>query len=383
MKKSILFLGSLGLAACANHTPTKNAAMSTPFFMGAEDTIEIQRPANPATHFVKWEQGDRLYGGIVVDFIGGMSQRDYLFKEPNKRLFVPMLEYALQASNLKAGGTRRRAPGPFPEPWLREKPSIEARYALQIRFREIDVAKLGADFAGKTRANYTLVDRSTGEIVYSRDIGSNFLAIYPELNEYEVSRAYNISAPGVLASTYAFAKFAIGDGVVGEAISQNSWLSDFFGDYDEASQATWNDAYQGYAWATGISALSGPLVIALEQMDPRNYLNINLWRDDEPDIGAQVRNGPLSTTGFGSRNGLERARQLNAQLLSQSITLFLIDLSRSEGVPLTQLVPCNKLDNSTEAIMASASPDMRIITDDCMKYVGRKDRPGVAITSWK
>ncbi len=357
--------------------------MGTPIFMGEDDTIEVQRPANPATHFIKWEKGDRLYGGVVVDFVSGMSQRDYLFKEPNKRLFVPMLEYALQASNLKAGGTRRRAPGPFQEPWLREKPSIGARYALQIRFHEIDVAKLGADFAGKTRANYTLVDRSTGEIVYSRDIGSNFLAIYPELNEYEVSRAYNISAPGVLASTYAFAKFAIGDGVVGEAISQNSWLSDFFGDYDEASQATWNDAYQGYAWATGISALSGPLVIALEQMDPRNYLNINLWRDDEPNSGAQVRNGPLSTSGFASRNGLERARQLNAQLLSQSITLFLIDLSQSEGVPLTQRVSCRDLDGSPEFIAAAAISRMRIETDDCMQYVGVEDGRGVGIPSWK
>ena len=197
-----------------------------------------------------------------------------------------------------------------------------------------------------------------------------------------MSRAYDISASGVLASAALFAKFAIADGLVGEAISQNSWLSDFFGDYDEASQATWNDAYQSYVWATGISAISGPLIVGVKQILPTNYFNINLWRDDEPSRGATVRNGPQSKRGFGSRNGLERARQLNAQLLSQSITYFLIDLSRSEGVRLTQIIPCNQLDNSPEAIMASANPQLRFQTDDCMKYVGRKDRSGVKITSW-
>lgn len=365
MKSSVLFLGAMALSACANHAPTKKFFMGTPIFMGEADTLEVQRPANPATHFVKWERGDRLHGGVIVDFVSGMSQRDYLFKEPNQRLFRPMLDYALSASNLKA-----------------ESP-IAARYALQIRFDELDVAKFGVDFAGKTLANYTLVDRMSGEVIYSKDVGSNFLAIFPEFNEGDVSRAYDISAPGVIKATQDMALFAIGDGLVGEAISQNSWLSDFFGDYDEASQATWNDTYQAYFWISGISAISGPLIVAVEQLFPTKYFNINLWRDDEPNRGAQVRNGPLSTRGFASRNGLERARQLNAQLLSQSITLFLIDLSRSEGVPLTQIIPCNQLDNSPEAILASANPQLRFQTDDCMKYVSKNDRRGVAIPSWK
>lgn len=128
----------LTLAGCANTAAIKNAAMSTPGFLDRSDTTEIQRPTLPISHYIKWSPGDRLREGVEIDYINGMSQRDYLFQEPNKELFRPMLEGALA----KTG--------------LRSHTAAGARYALQIEFSELSNAHFGRNLAGKTRANYRL-----------------------------------------------------------------------------------------------------------------------------------------------------------------------------------------------------------------------------------
>ncbi|WP_373009282.1 hypothetical protein [Hyphomonas sp.] len=365
MKKTALLSASvLLLAACANHQPSKDLAMATPGFMSERQTIEKQRPNLPATDYVRWYPGDRLRQSMVLDYVSGMSQRDYLFEEPNRRLFDPMLKYALRSSDLWA-----------PTP-------IAARYALQIEFTELDSDAFGRDFAGKTKARYRVVDRRTGETVYEKLIGSNFLAEYPGLNEDDASFAYDVSAPGVIAGVAGMSAYAIGEAGIVEALSNNSKLRDFFGidSVTEASQAEWNEVYQGFAWYTGVSAVSGPLLVALGQFNPLNYVSLQLDNRQDSVSAAQARQGQFSTSGLASRNAAKRARQLNSQLLAQSLSMFLVDLAQAEGVSLTQLRPCRDSDDASE-IIEGIRTGSRVVTDNCLKYVTPNNRPGVAITS--
>lgn len=368
----------LCLAACANSPGVKNAAMSTPGFMNKTQTIERQRPRLPVTHYIRWNQGDRLLHGLELDYISGMSQRDYLFEEPNQQLFRPMLDNALTSSGLQA----RTAAG--------------ARYALQIEFHELASDAFGRHFAGKTTATYRVVDRRTGQPIYENLIRSNFIAEYPGLNEEDASFAYNVSAPGVIASTAAFGAFTLYEGGLVEVWNNNRKLRDFFGgsEIDEVSQAGWNDAYQGYVWTAGISALSGPALVLLGQMnplnyvslqtDPMNYLPLGLSHIDERQREANAaRQGNLSKVGQGERNARKRAQQLNTHILAQSLTYFMLDLAQSENIVLTQLVACRDSDYTADQLIQSVRLRARIITDDCGQYLKKDYKRGVAITAYQ
>lgn len=379
MRNFILAAGALiSLSACANHQPTKNLAMGTPGFMNQTQTIERQRPVLPVTHYIRWNEGDRLQHGIELDYISGMSQRDYLFEEPNQGLFRPMVNGAIANSALKA----RTAAG--------------ARYSLQIEFHELESAALGRHFAGKTKATYRVVDRRNGLPVYENIIRSNFIAEYPGINEEDASFAYNVSAPGVIGATAAFGAFSLTEGGLVELWNNNEKLRDFFGGdvIDEVSQAGWNDSYQAYAWVTGVSAISGPALVALGQLnplnyvslqtDPMNYLPLGLSGADETQRGARAaRFGNLSKVGEGSRNARTRAQQLNTHILAQSLTYFLLDLAQKEDVVLTQLVACKDADHTAEALVQAVRTRSRIVTDDCRQYTTPDKSKGVGITTYK
>jgi len=379
VKQLVLAAAALiGISACANSPSAKQGAMGLPGFMNEAQTIERQRPALPVTHYIRWSDGDRLMHGLELDFISGMSQRDYLFEEPNQGLFKPMVRNALASSGLEA------------------KTSAGARYALQIEFHELKSDAFGRHFAGTTSATYRVVDRRTGQPIYENLIRSNFLAEYPGLNEDDASFAYNISAPGVIASTAAFGAFTLYEGGLVEVWNNNEKLQNFFGGgtIDELSQAEWNDAYQGYVWTAGVSALSGPALVALGQMNPLNYVSLQTdlanylplglsSLDEEQKGAAAARYGNLSTVGEGSRNARTRAKQLNTHLLAQSLTYFLLDLAESEDVRLTQLVSCRDSDHTAEELIRAVRMKTKIITDDCRQYQVKDQRRGVPITAYR
>ncbi|MEM9054496.1 MAG: hypothetical protein AAGB16_04145 [Pseudomonadota bacterium] len=340
--------------------------MSMPIFMSEEVTIERQRPNMPNTIALNWGSSDRLHDAITIDYISGMSQRAYLFEEPNQAVFKPMLYWALDRADLRA------------------QTNLAARYALQIEFSELDSDFFGADLAGKSTAIYRLVDRRSGEKIYENEISSNFVALYPRLNEDDASLAYDISSKPFFAAQAAFAGYALSEGVIVEAINNNDDLTDFFdGKIVEASQAAWDDVYQAYFWASGLSLIAGPTTVAARQLNPMNYLSLKfddriLARDQ-----AQTRFGALSKMGLSDRNGAERARQVNAQILAQSITLFLIDLSRQENVGFTHILPCNRsaeVEAEWQALMLSGK---KVITDDCTAYDHEDDQQGFGIASWR
>lgn len=352
--------------------------MGLPGFMNQAQTIERQRPALPVTHYIRWNNSDRLMRGLELDYISGMSQRDYLFEEPNQGLFRPMVSNALASSGLEA------------------QTAAEARYALQIEFTELESKAFGRHFAGKTSATYRVVDRVTGQAIYENLIRSNFLAEYPGLNEDDASFAYNVSAPGVIASTAAFGAFSLYEGGLVELWNNNVDLRDFFGggSIDELSQAEWNDVYQGYVWTAGISAISGPTLVLLGQMNPLNYAAIQANpanylplglsdADEHQKSAAAARYGNLSKVGEGSRNARTRAQQLNTHILAQSLTYFLLDLAESEDVRLTQLVSCRDADQTAQALINAIRAGTQMITDDCMQYVKKDQHRGVPITAYR
>jgi hypothetical protein len=355
------------LVGCANHQPTKQMAMSTPGFLNEADTIERQRPVLPVTRYIKWYTEDRLHHGVELDYISGMSQRDYLFEEPNQGMFRPMVQGALRQSQLES------------------KTAAGARYALQIEFTEIDTAFFGREFAGKTKATYRIVDRHTEAVVYEREIKSNFIADFTGLNEDDASFAYNVSSPGVIGATQAFGAFTLAEGGLVELWNNNRKLRDFFGGspVEEASQAVWNDAYQAYVWTTGLSAISGPFLVLLDQLNPTNYISLQLEPSYDRELYTSVREGNMAERGLGERSARKRAQQLNSHILAQSLTDFLYKLSVAENVSLTQLVACKDADFSATEMIEAVRARMRVVTDDCRQYLGKDNSRGVPFIPYK
>lgn len=368
--KNIIMAGALilCLAGCANNQATKNAVMATPGFMNKSQTIERQRPRLPVTHYIRWHEGDRLLHGVELDYISGMSQRDYLFEQPTQQLFRPMINDALLSSGLQA------------------QTPTSARYALQIEFHDVDSATFGRHLAGKTSATYRLVDRATGAPVYENVIRSNFIAEFPGMNEEDASRAYDISAPGVIAATKGFAAFSIYEAGLVEVWNNNQKLQNFFGGspVTEISQSDWNNVYQAYAWVAGISAISGPALVLWQQVNPANYVALQTLPRAEAPIGARAaRQGNLSVTGQGERNARTRAQQLSTHLLAQSFTYFMIDLAANENVPPTKMVPCAGGQSSADDLVMAVQSRTRLVSDNCVHYTTPDTSRGVGLTSYR
>jgi hypothetical protein len=360
-----LSFGVLALAACSSSQGFKDAANSTPFVMDQWEHVAQQRPNLPMTESLAWTPNDRLYHSVTVDFVEGMSQRSYLFSKPNQAVYKPMLEAALERSGLLA-----RTPA-------------EARYALQVSFVELDANGIGLDFAGQSRAVYKIVNRRTGEVVFNTSVEARFLAIHPRLNEADFALAFDISKPGVVAAADAYATYALTEGLLVELINNNDNLTEFFdGPIDEATQATWTDVQQAYVWTTGLSLLAGPLVVLLDQLDPTNYLAFASGNEMDDRELRGARQGYLSEQGFSSRDGGERARQASTKMLGQSITKFVMDLGRSEGVRFHVLLPCTankEVEDLKHEIMLQGHG---FRTEGCTERRDSRAR-GLDYTTWK
>lgn len=321
MRFALTLLMAATLGACANNTTLKKGATVMPFVLDLEDAAEQQRPVNSPVRAILWEPEDKLFGRVTLDYVSGMSKRDILFNEPNQKLYKPMLINSLQASGLKA-----------------QTPTA-AQYGLQVEFSRLKSPKLGIDFKGKTAATYRLVNRRTGQIVYEQVIDSSFKGLYTELHEDDLTKP-------------------------------------LFGDMSKAVAPV--------TFVTGLSVIARPAVSLISTVNPFNYVNLNVWYRDLPKAPAQARKGVLSKRGLAARNGTERARQVNYQILQQSITLFLKDLAQSQNVPLTHIVPCHKYDPSAELMTLIALGEVRVRTDDCMQYQAQgHDRPGSKFATWQ
>lgn len=340
--------------------------MDTPIGMSHENTLLAQRPAYPNSHEIAWDIDDRLYRSVTLDYVSGLSKRSYFFAEPNLRVYRPLLEWGLNRAGLQA------------------PTSTAARYGLQVEFTDLDTQAFGTSLAGRSTAIYRLVDRANGQIVYQDEVQSNFLAIPPGLNEDDANTAYSISKPPFLATQIVFGAFAVGDGVIVETINNVRDLRHFFdGPLDEATQATWNDAYQGYLWGTGLSTLSGPLLVGLAQLNPFNYVALGDYYGtgaSAPVRGA-VR-GALSGHGIASRSGKERGKQLNQQMLAQSITKFLVRLAVEEDVQFTLLIPCLESEAMMELRQEITLAGHRYRTDNCIKYTSPRTNKGFGFNNW-
>jgi len=328
--------------------------------------LRLQQPSLPNSHSIAWTRDDRLYGSVTIDYIAGMSQRSYFFAEPNQLVYRPMLEWSLARAGLLA------------------PTSTSARYGLQVDFHDIDNSVVGTNFVGRSIATYRLVHRATGDVIHENVVEANFLAIYRGLNEDDANRAYSISKPGVLGFSKGFGAFAVSEGLIVEAVNNNDDLTDFFGGpIIEASQSTWNDVTQAYVWGAGLSLVSGPALVALEQINPTNFVAFADYEGSGPSSApAGALKGALSESGIASRNGQERARQVNSQMLAQSVTKFVIGLALQEDVQFTLILPClesAEIEGLRKDIIMSGH---RYRTDNCLSYHEAGSPRGLSFNNW-
>lgn len=340
--------------------------MAMPFVMNQDDTTAMQRPRLPNTDSLAWTPHDRLYRSVTLDYVSGMSQSSYLFTKANQETYRPMLEWALDRAGLLA-----LTPG-------------QARYALQVEFVDLRGQAFGVDFAGRSNAVYRIVDRFTGSPVFEDSVESNFVAMYPELNESDFARAFAISKPGVKFGVDAYSTYAINEALVTELVNNNSSLTDFFGGpITEASQSVWNDVTQVFVWTTGLSLVSGPLNIVREQLDPSNYIALAKQNVDGIEAPIGAREGALAEAGFGDRTASKRAYQANTQMLSQSITKFVISLGMAEDVTFTPLLPCGNNAEVEEAKLALMQAGQSWKTSACDPRTADVPARGLQFTRMK
>jgi hypothetical protein len=328
--------------------------------------VQLQQPRLPADQAAAWGAEHRLYRSVALDYVGGMSQRSYLFAEANQSAFRPLLERAMDRAGLLA-------------------PTVTAaRYALQIDFEHLQGSAIGYDFTSDSLAAYRIVNRATGEIVFESRVPASFKASFTPINEKDAEAAWLRSAPLLdLVSTVGPA-YALNESVTLEYFANDAGARDRFGiDVIEATQDQWNTGWRRYYQANVWAALWGPVTQGLSLINPTNFIaSPNFWGVPPRSEVLGARRGALDIQGFGARNGGERARQADFHMMSQSITRFMIRLGESEQVRFATVVPC--LDNAEVLALKGALTANGIPwrSDNCQAYRQRKTDGGLPYTSY-
>ena len=93
----------------------------------SRDTMRaLQAPAPPPQGMIRFEEQHRYRDAVSLEWIGGVSQRSYIFAEPNQRIIRPALQTALEDTGLMAGT------------------SVRSRYGLRVLVNEADADEIGA-----------------------------------------------------------------------------------------------------------------------------------------------------------------------------------------------------------------------------------------------
>jgi hypothetical protein len=139
----------------------------------SRDTMRaLQAPAPAPQGMIRFETEHHYRDAIVVDWIGGISQRSYLFAEPNQRVIRPVVQDALIDTGLLAST------------------NVRARYGLRILVTEAHGPSVGAEYDSEFVATYTLVDRQSGDQVWQREIRTPGVGAFLALNEYDWQAAW-------------------------------------------------------------------------------------------------------------------------------------------------------------------------------------------------
>jgi hypothetical protein len=139
----------------------------------SRDTLRaLQTPAPAPRGVIRADNESPYRDAIALEWIGGMSRWSYVFAEPNQRIVRPIIEDALSDSGLAAGT------------------NVRARYGLRVEAAEARGPNVGVDFGSELAATYVLVDRSTGEELWRREIRTPGTTYFLSFNESDWQTAW-------------------------------------------------------------------------------------------------------------------------------------------------------------------------------------------------
>jgi len=116
-----------------------------------------------------------------------MSQRSYIFAEPNQRMFRPILEDALDDAGLRA------------------QSNVRARYGLRVEVSDADGPSIGANYNSEFVATYALVDREQGGEVWRREIRTPGAGRFLLLTEADWQRFWSYNPADPIVAVYDIA----------------------------------------------------------------------------------------------------------------------------------------------------------------------------------
>ncbi len=141
----------------------------------SRDTMRaLQAPATPPQGMIHFEESHQYRDAIALEWVGGVSQRSYVFAEPNQRVIQPIIASALEDTGLLAGTT------------------VRSTYGLRVLVSEAQADEIGADFSSEMAATYTLVDRATGQEIWQREIRTPGAGYFLAFNETDWQAAWFI-----------------------------------------------------------------------------------------------------------------------------------------------------------------------------------------------
>lgn len=153
---AILSLAALAASGCASRDTMRS----------------LQAPAPAPQGMIRFETAHQYRDAVSLEWVGGVSQRSYIFAEPNQRVIRPIIQDALVNTGLSAGT------------------NVRSRYGLQVLVSEAHGPSVGADYGSEFVATYTLLDRRSGDQVWQREIRTPGVGSFLALNEGDWQAAW-------------------------------------------------------------------------------------------------------------------------------------------------------------------------------------------------
>ena len=287
-----------------------------------------------------------LRDSVVLDWIGGVSQHSYILAEPNQDVLRRSILRALEDSGLQAST------------------SVRAKYGLRVLVSDAAGPDVGTVAVSRLKAEYTLVERATGREVFKTSTDSSGNALFLGLNESDLRRStqrsltllkiVNVPAAAIIANELAYD--------VDLTTRQGSMWDGV--DYSEWTQSDWNEFWEIYRYASLAAIVYGPASVAVEMANPFNYFP---FASDRAAVGAA--NGGAghdsAASARASRNASMRAAKSNQRVVSASVTGFLMELSKDQGVSPVLILPCHGSPAVEAAKQQFMRQGVRYTTDSC------------------